>query len=162
MVAFVSELQGPFGLWEYAARPQASRWVTFDLLRSLLRLKGGEPEEVDQPGAAYAVPGLSAAQKALLIRSWRNADRLTVAEPIRATSKVELKGLLWQGCLWAMQNGLPITRRLAHPRPRQTPAIRTPKAVGCMGVFGGIGHDYSDHLSKSLAFLLGSAVSEPP
>ena len=45
MVAFVSELQGPYGLWEYAARPQASRWVTFDLLRSLLRLKGGEPEE---------------------------------------------------------------------------------------------------------------------
>ena len=44
-VAFVGELQGPYGLWEYTARPQASRWVTFDLLRSLLRLKGGEPEE---------------------------------------------------------------------------------------------------------------------
>jgi len=44
-VGFVSELQGSFGLWEYTARPQASRWVTFDLLRSLLRLKGGEPEE---------------------------------------------------------------------------------------------------------------------
>jgi len=45
VVGFVSEVQGPFGLWEYAARPQASRWVTFDLLRSLLRLKGGESEE---------------------------------------------------------------------------------------------------------------------
>ena len=45
MVAFVNELQGPFGLWEYTAQPQVSRWVTFDLLRSLLRLKGGEPEE---------------------------------------------------------------------------------------------------------------------
>jgi hypothetical protein len=44
-VAFVSGLQGQFGMWEYAARPQVSRWVTFDLLRSLLRLKGGEPEE---------------------------------------------------------------------------------------------------------------------
>jgi len=44
-VAFVSKLQGPFGLWVYAARPQVSRWVTFDLLRSLLRLTGSEPEE---------------------------------------------------------------------------------------------------------------------
>jgi len=45
VVDFVSGLQGPFGLWENAARPQVSRWVTFDLLRSLLRLKGSEPEE---------------------------------------------------------------------------------------------------------------------
>ena len=44
-VAFVSGLQGRFGLWEYAARPQVSRWVTFDLLPSLPRLKGGEPGE---------------------------------------------------------------------------------------------------------------------
>jgi len=45
LIAFVRELQGPFGLWEYAARPQASRWVTFDLLRSLMRLGGGETAE---------------------------------------------------------------------------------------------------------------------
>ena len=38
LVDFVRELQGPYGLWEYSARPQASRWVTFDLLRSLSRL----------------------------------------------------------------------------------------------------------------------------
>jgi hypothetical protein len=38
MVSFVRELQGPFGLWEYAARPEASRWVSFDLLRSLSRI----------------------------------------------------------------------------------------------------------------------------
>ena len=38
LVDFVRGLQGPYGLWEYAARPQASRWVTFDLLRSLSRL----------------------------------------------------------------------------------------------------------------------------
>lgn len=37
-VEFVRGLQGPYGLWEYAARPQATRWVTFDLLRSLSRL----------------------------------------------------------------------------------------------------------------------------
>jgi hypothetical protein len=38
LVGFVRDLQGTYGLWEYAARPQASRWVTFDLLRSLSRL----------------------------------------------------------------------------------------------------------------------------
>jgi hypothetical protein len=37
-VEFVRGLQGPYGLWEYTARPQASRWVTYDLLRSLSRL----------------------------------------------------------------------------------------------------------------------------
>jgi hypothetical protein len=38
LVAFVRDLQGPFGLWEYRPRRQATRWVTFDLLRSLARL----------------------------------------------------------------------------------------------------------------------------
>ena len=37
-VQFVQELQGPYGLWEYARYPEVSRWVTFDLLRSLSRL----------------------------------------------------------------------------------------------------------------------------
>jgi len=37
-VRFVKELQGPYGLWEYARRPEISRWVTFDLLRSLSKL----------------------------------------------------------------------------------------------------------------------------
>jgi hypothetical protein len=45
LIAFVGGLQGPFGLWEYAARPQASRWVTFDVLRSLEQLGGGQGEE---------------------------------------------------------------------------------------------------------------------
>jgi hypothetical protein len=35
LVAFVRGLQGPYGLWEHAAHPQLSRWLTFDLLRSL-------------------------------------------------------------------------------------------------------------------------------
>jgi hypothetical protein len=35
---FVVEAQGPYGLWEYSPARQASRWVTFDLLRSLTRL----------------------------------------------------------------------------------------------------------------------------
>ena len=38
LVAFLRGLQGEYGLWEYAARPQASRWVTYDLLCSLSRL----------------------------------------------------------------------------------------------------------------------------
>jgi len=38
LVEAVSKWQGPYGLWEYLRRPQASRWVTFDILRSLSRL----------------------------------------------------------------------------------------------------------------------------
>ena len=38
LVDFIRELQGPYGLWEYTPHPEASRWVTFDLLRSLSRL----------------------------------------------------------------------------------------------------------------------------
>jgi hypothetical protein len=55
LVAFVRGLQGEYGLWEYMARPQASRWVTYDLLRSLSRLDtdGGwlstEPRTPFQP-----------------------------------------------------------------------------------------------------------------
>lgn len=45
--AFVESLQGPYGLWEYAPRPQASRWVTFDLLRSLSRLTTDAAHETD-------------------------------------------------------------------------------------------------------------------
>jgi hypothetical protein len=37
-VSFIRKLQGPYGLWEYLPHPEASRWVTFDLLRSLSRL----------------------------------------------------------------------------------------------------------------------------
>lgn len=37
-VKFVKALQGPYGLWEYTRYPEASRWITFDLLRSLSRL----------------------------------------------------------------------------------------------------------------------------
>jgi hypothetical protein len=34
----VQSLCGPYGLWEYAPRPQASRWISFDLYRSLSKL----------------------------------------------------------------------------------------------------------------------------
>lgn len=36
LVAAVRGLSGPYGLWEYRPQPQISRWVTFDVLRSLL------------------------------------------------------------------------------------------------------------------------------
>jgi hypothetical protein len=54
-VKFVQELQGPYGLWEYQRHPEISRWVTFDLLRSLSRLDKGtdwlstEPRTPFQP-----------------------------------------------------------------------------------------------------------------
>jgi hypothetical protein len=38
LVAYLRELQGEYGLWDYTNRPQASRWITFDMLRSLSRL----------------------------------------------------------------------------------------------------------------------------
>jgi hypothetical protein len=37
-VKFVSDLQGPYGLWEYQRHPEVSRWISFDILRSLSRL----------------------------------------------------------------------------------------------------------------------------
>lgn len=38
LVKFIQGLQGPYGLWEYTHRSETSRWITFDLLRSLSRL----------------------------------------------------------------------------------------------------------------------------
>jgi hypothetical protein len=38
IVAFVESLQGEYGLWDIPAHPEASRWVTYDLLRSLSNL----------------------------------------------------------------------------------------------------------------------------
>jgi hypothetical protein len=38
LVQFARDQQGPMGLWECRVRPQASRWLSFDLLRALSRL----------------------------------------------------------------------------------------------------------------------------
>jgi hypothetical protein len=35
LVAFIMEAQGTHGLWTYDRRPQVSRWLSFDMLRSL-------------------------------------------------------------------------------------------------------------------------------
>ena len=37
-VEFVTGLQGAYGLWQHSSHPQLSRWLTFDLLRSMARL----------------------------------------------------------------------------------------------------------------------------
>ncbi|MFW9880891.1 MAG: hypothetical protein ACFFG0_48135, partial [Candidatus Thorarchaeota archaeon] len=39
LVDFIKREQGDYGLWECSIRPQASRWLTFDLLRSLFHLE---------------------------------------------------------------------------------------------------------------------------
>jgi len=55
LVEFLESARGAYGLWEYPERPQVSRWVTFDLLRSLSSLdrSGGwvglEPRTPFQP-----------------------------------------------------------------------------------------------------------------
>lgn len=38
LVEFVKATQGPYGLWDYISSPAVSRWITFDLLRSLSRI----------------------------------------------------------------------------------------------------------------------------
>ncbi|MHA2224308.1 MAG: hypothetical protein ACXAC8_03850 [Candidatus Hodarchaeales archaeon] len=38
IIDFILEVRGQYGLWEYIPHPQASRWVTFDLLRSLVNI----------------------------------------------------------------------------------------------------------------------------
>lgn len=38
-INFIKSEQGEFGLWEYNAHPKATRWLTFDLLRSLSHLE---------------------------------------------------------------------------------------------------------------------------
>jgi hypothetical protein len=35
LVSYLLSLRGKYGLWEYRDRPQISRWLTFDLLRSM-------------------------------------------------------------------------------------------------------------------------------
>jgi hypothetical protein len=52
----VRSLQGTYGLWEYPRRPQVSRWVTFDLLRSISNLGKNRDwisEEPQVPFQAY-------------------------------------------------------------------------------------------------------------
>ncbi|MFX0184910.1 MAG: prenyltransferase/squalene oxidase repeat-containing protein [Candidatus Hodarchaeota archaeon] len=38
LIEFITKNQGLYGLWEYIPHPQVSRWVSFDILRSLLHI----------------------------------------------------------------------------------------------------------------------------
>jgi hypothetical protein len=55
LLAFIGSLQGELGLWEYQDQPQISRWLTFDLARSLAWLDahgdwmGSEPRTPFRP-----------------------------------------------------------------------------------------------------------------
>ena len=55
LVDFVIDQRGENGLWEYTSKPQASKWVTYDLLRTLNDLGqdsgwvGSEPRTPFQP-----------------------------------------------------------------------------------------------------------------
>lgn len=41
LVSFLVSLRGEYGLWQYRNRPQISRWLTFDLIRSMILLDSG-------------------------------------------------------------------------------------------------------------------------
>lgn len=45
LIDFIRGMQGSYGLWEYNERPQVSRWLTFDLLRSLSNLDKNTAED---------------------------------------------------------------------------------------------------------------------
>jgi hypothetical protein len=54
LVDFVLRLRGPEGLWECRHAPAASRWLTFDLSRSLSRLAGESAWMTVEPRTPYA------------------------------------------------------------------------------------------------------------
>jgi hypothetical protein len=53
MLEFVKSRQGVYGLWDYAPRPQVSRWVTFDILRSVAKLGVREDWLSQEPRTPY-------------------------------------------------------------------------------------------------------------
>jgi hypothetical protein len=59
LAAYIKNQQGPFGLWEYIPKPQCSRWITFDLSRSLFMLTDNTDWislEPQTPFHTYPVP----------------------------------------------------------------------------------------------------------
>lgn len=53
LVRWVVEQQGPYGLWEYGPKPEVSRWVSFDILRSLSRLDSSTDWLSSEPRTPY-------------------------------------------------------------------------------------------------------------
>jgi hypothetical protein len=57
LVGFIRSQQGEAGLWEYAAKPQMTRWVSFDLLHSLAQFdKASEWLTVEPPSPFAPYP----------------------------------------------------------------------------------------------------------
>jgi hypothetical protein len=54
LVNNVKEIQGLYGLWEYQPKPQAARWVTFDILRSLSRLTSDTDWITTEPPTSFS------------------------------------------------------------------------------------------------------------
>jgi hypothetical protein len=57
LAAFLLGLRGPAGLWEHPAHPQLTRWLTFDIARSLRQVAGGDWAGVAPRVAFGARPG---------------------------------------------------------------------------------------------------------
>ncbi|NPD87393.1 MAG: hypothetical protein HGN29_01635 [Asgard group archaeon] len=53
LIEYFIETQGVYGLWEYESKPQASRWVTFDILKSLSRIDEAGEWVTTQPRTRY-------------------------------------------------------------------------------------------------------------
>ena len=53
LVEQVQIWQGAYGLWTYPSKPQMSRWVSFDLLRSLAHLGENDPWQSTEPRTAF-------------------------------------------------------------------------------------------------------------
>ncbi|MHA2140008.1 MAG: hypothetical protein ACXADC_09450 [Candidatus Thorarchaeota archaeon] len=54
LVSWFEEQQGPCGLWEYQPRPEATRWVTFDILRSLSRVDNSKEWVSQTPKSPFS------------------------------------------------------------------------------------------------------------
>lgn len=54
LVAFIRSQQGEAGLWEYPAQPQVTRWVSFDLLRSLAQLDTASAWLTSEPPSPFS------------------------------------------------------------------------------------------------------------
>jgi len=50
---FILGCRGAYGLWDYSPRPEASRWVTFDLLRSLSRVSADTDWQSAEPRTPF-------------------------------------------------------------------------------------------------------------
>ena len=54
LIEYLKQTQGAYGLWEYLPKPQASRWITFDILRSLSKIDKTGDWISRQPRTKYA------------------------------------------------------------------------------------------------------------